>query len=125
MTEVVERLENELRMKEAMAQEDEGHQDHAAIGAERENLTQRKSELLTGVEQLQADNDALSMNDVASVQSMIKDICRWKLETDLWTDNIYVMEQYLGKLASGDRELEEAVKRHCYGNDDMSGDGYD
>ncbi|KAJ6074405.1 uncharacterized protein N7446_002182 [Penicillium canescens] len=40
-----------------------------------------------------------------------------------WTDNIYVLEEYLRKLAGGDRQMVEEVLRECYGDEYVDGEG--
>jgi len=122
MTKIVEQLEDELSKKETAAKEDEGCQGPAAIQLERESLMKRKSELITEVERLQAEKDVFEINNVASVRQKTEDISRWKLELVIWIDNIDIMEQYLSKLACGDRALVEAVRKQCYGDDYTDGD---
>ena len=41
----------------------------------------------------------------------------------MWTDNIYMLEAYLGKLAGGDREIMAAVQQECYGEEYVEGEG--
>ena len=41
----------------------------------------------------------------------------------MWTDNIYVLEEYLNKLAGGDREIMAAVQQECYGEEYVEGEG--
>ena len=49
------------------------------------------------------------------------EIARLKEEARLWTENVWVVEGYLERLAGGDREVVEAVRRDCYG--EMYGEG--
>ncbi|OKL56487.1 hypothetical protein UA08_08307 [Talaromyces atroroseus] len=120
---LVEQLEDEVEKKEAAAQEDEGfHHDPAVIQAEREDLMKRKAELGAEVERLRAEKSAFEANDFTSIKRKTEDIAKWKLEAMMWADNIDIMEQYLNKLASGDRELVQAVKKQCYGEDYVDGD---
>lgn len=49
------------------------------------------------------------------------EIARLKEEARLWTENVWVVEGYLARLAGGDREVVEAVRRECYG--EMYGEG--
>jgi Mnd1 HTH domain len=120
---LVEQLEDEIQKKEAAAKEDEGfHHDPAVIQAEREDLMKRKADLGTEIERLRKEKSAFEANDFASLRQKTEDIAKWKLEATTWTDNIDIMEQYLTKLASGDRELVQNVKKQCYGEDYMDGD---
>lgn len=54
-------------------------------------------------------------------ETLRREIARLKEETRLWTENVWVVEGYLERLAGGDREVIEAVRRECYG--EMYGDG--
>lgn len=122
VTRLIEQLEDEIRKKEDAVKEDEGSNDPAAIKAEREDLMKRKVEFGFEVERLQSEKGVFEANDSASIRRKTEDINKWKLETDTWTDNISIMEQYLSKLAGGDRELVEAVKKQCYGDEYIDGD---
>jgi hypothetical protein len=51
------------------------------------------------------------------------ELAGFRQETLQWTDNIYLLEEYLRKLAGGDRQIVEAVLRECYGDEYVDGEG--
>ncbi|CRG90168.1 hypothetical protein PISL3812_07211 [Talaromyces islandicus] len=121
-----EQLEAEIGQKEAPLKDDNGGDDPAIIAGkavERGNLTNQKSSLSAELRTLEAKKNALESSGAASVKKKTGDIVTWKADTAMWTDNIYIMEQYLNTISCGDRELIESVKRQCYGNEYVEGDG--
>ncbi|KAL4908900.1 hypothetical protein BDW74DRAFT_145512 [Aspergillus multicolor] len=40
-----------------------------------------------------------------------------------YTDNIYILEEYVRKLTGGDREVMQAVQREFYGDEYVEGEG--
>lgn len=65
----------------------------------------------------------MAVDGAAGVERKESDIREWKAGAETWTDNIYVLEEYLKKLAGGDREILEAVRRECYGDEYVEGEG--
>jgi hypothetical protein len=126
LTKTTEQLEAEIREKEASLNDDNGGDDSAIVAAktaERENLTNQKSTLGDEVKALEVKKNALESGGAAGIKKKIGDIITWKADTAMWTDNIYIMEQYLSTIACGDRDLIESVKRLCYGKDYVEGEG--
>lgn len=117
ITKSVEQLEDELQKKQAVAKEEEGTRDPRDIESERRALMEQRAELSTEVERLQAQKTTFEDNDVSKIRQKSEEIDTWKRETEIWEDNISIMEQYLYKLAGGDREVVEAIKQQCYGDD--------
>lgn len=117
LTKSVEQLEDELQKKQAAAKEEKGAHDIMDIETERRTLMEWKAELSTKTEQLQAQKTIFEDNDISKIMHKTEEINKWKLETETWEDNISIMEQYLHKLAGGDRGLVDAIKRQCYGED--------
>jgi hypothetical protein len=104
----------------------DGEDDHSDVEVEaamRETLMKRKAELGLEVQKLKIEEEALLAGGGAAMERKMKDIDTWKELTSMWTDNIYILEQYLSKLAGGDRDLVDAVKRQCYGDDYVEGEG--
>ncbi|KAH8700287.1 Mnd1 family-domain-containing protein [Talaromyces proteolyticus] len=126
LSKVKKELDNEIREKEATAWTDNGGDDPAMIAAravERETLMSLKTELEAELKQLEAKKDSLENTGAASIRKRTQDIKKWKADTVMWTDNIYILEQYLSKIAGGDRDVIEGVKRQCYGNEYVEGEG--
>ncbi|ODM23106.1 hypothetical protein SI65_00695 [Aspergillus cristatus] len=95
---------------------------------ERDTLQYQKGELEKEVQQLQAQWNAimsLSTGDGErkSVQEKKAELGTLRQTVQEWTDNIYILEEYLGKLAGGDREIIAAVQQECYGEEYVEGEG--
>jgi hypothetical protein len=117
LTRSVEQLEDELQKKQVAAREEGGTRNSMDIETERRTLMERKAELTTEIERLQAQKTAFEDSGISKIKQKTEEINKWKLETEIWDDNISIMEQYLHKLAGGDRGLVEAIKKQCYGDD--------
>jgi hypothetical protein len=103
--------------------EEEG-EDEASNLAEREELTRQKGELEKEKNRLQAQWIAATTTEEGKgVQQMREEIEQFQKQALMWTDNIYVLEGYLSKLAGGDREIIAAVQRECYGDEYVEGEG--
>ncbi|EEH20607.2 hypothetical protein PABG_02838 [Paracoccidioides brasiliensis Pb03] len=91
---------------------------------ERETLLARKAQGEAEVMRLKVEEESyLDGGAGGGIERKGADIKRWKVEAEMWTDNIYVLEEYLRKIAGGDRETVEAVKRECYGEEYVEGEG--
>jgi hypothetical protein len=117
LAKAVEQLENELQKKQTAAKEEEGTRDPMDIETERQILLERKAVLSTEIEPLKIQKAAFEDNGVSKINQRTEEINKWKREIEIWEDNISIMEQYVYKLAGGDRGLVEAIKRQCYGDD--------
>lgn len=91
---------------------------------EREILLGKKADLETQVSQLRR-TAAQSEDSVSrkSVQQLRHELAVFRQQAMQWTDNIYVLEEYLRRLAGGDREVVAAVLRECYGDEYVEGEG--
>ncbi|RDW81241.1 putative GAJ protein [Aspergillus mulundensis] len=54
---------------------------------------------------------------------MKEEIEESRQQAQQYTDNIYVLEEYVRKLTGGDREVMQAVQRECYGDEYVEGEG--
>lgn len=126
LTKTTEQLEAEIRQREASLKDDNGGDDHGVVAAkiaERENLMNQKSTLGIEVKALEAKKNALGSGGAAGIKKKMADITTWKADAAMWTDNIYIMEQYLSTITYGDRDLIESVKRQCFGAEYVEGEG--
>ncbi|KAJ9265738.1 hypothetical protein DTO027B5_539 [Paecilomyces variotii] len=89
----------------------------------REELEERLGELERELKKLNEREQMVLKDGAGSVKKMREDVGNWKQAASLWTDNIYILEAYLEKLAGGDREVVEAVKRECYEDEYIEGEG--
>lgn len=96
---------------------------------QREDLQRQKQEQEKTVQELQTEwNRSSSSFSSSSGGSKTAQEKKAELETlrqtaEMWTDNIYMLEAYLGKLAGGDREIMAAVQQECYGEEYVEGEG--
>ncbi|KAL2797783.1 Mnd1 family-domain-containing protein [Aspergillus keveii] len=91
---------------------------------ESEELTERKKALDQEVKRLQNEWTAVSTTgEGKGVGVMREEAGEYRQRAQEWTDNIYVLEEYVRQLASGDREVVQAVQRECYGDEYVEGEG--
>ncbi|KAL3430763.1 meiotic nuclear division protein 1 [Aspergillus tetrazonus] len=58
-----------------------------------------------------------------SVGQMKDEMEESRQRAQMWTDNIYLLEEYVRKLTGGDRDVMQAVQRECYGDEYVEGEG--
>lgn len=75
------------------------------------------------VEGLRKEEEGFISGGVGEVERKEEEVEKWKGEVGEWTDNIYSLEEYLGKLAGGDREVVEGVRKECYGAEYVESEG--
>ncbi|THC94095.1 hypothetical protein EYZ11_006424 [Aspergillus tanneri] len=64
-----------------------------------------------------------TMEGGKGIQEIKEETQAFREQAQMWTDNIYVLEQYLCKLAGGDREIITAIQQECYGEEYVEGEG--
>lgn len=113
-----------LALQMARREEEEQGNDDAGDDTEREGLFRRKLELEKTVQKVQAEWKATTEDTGSkSVQEKKAELPALHEAALMWTNNIYVLEEYLGKLAGGDREIMAAVQQECYGDEYVEGEG--
>ncbi|KAJ5891494.1 uncharacterized protein N7473_007722 [Penicillium subrubescens] len=98
--------------------------DDTSCDAERETLQGKKANLREEMCRLQAAK--MSATDSVSnkgVQQLQAELAGFREQALQWTDNTYVLEEYLRRLAGGNGELVEAILRECYGDEYVDGEG--
>ncbi|KAJ5208551.1 hypothetical protein N7449_002930 [Penicillium cf. viridicatum] len=112
----------EAALAETMRRAEETDEEH-----ERSSLMAKKAELQMEIDrvrtteaQLSGPLNSLSSKDVKQVQ---EELAGFRQQALQWTDNIYILEEYLRKLASGDRQIIEGVLRECYGDEYVDEEG--
>lgn len=107
--------ETARRQEEA---DDEGRDD------EREALLRQKADLgaqVRGLRKTAAESrDSVSRKGASQLR---RELAAFHQQAMQWTDNIYILEEYLRRLAGGDREVVAAVLRECYGEEYVEGVG--
>ncbi|KAH8428419.1 putative GAJ protein [Aspergillus melleus] len=100
------------------------------MGQQGEEVEVLRGELLGRKEVLEREwkrvrEEVMIMNDGEegkSVMEMKAETERFRAEAQMWTDNVYVLEGYLRRLAGGDRDIITAVQRECYGEEYVEGE---
>ncbi|KAJ5514469.1 Meiotic nuclear division protein 1 [Penicillium fimorum] len=96
---------------------------------ERESLMSKKSELQVAIDRVRTADAQLSgpLNSLSSkgVKQVQEELAGFQQQALRWTDNIYMLEEYLRKLAGGDRQIIEGVLRECYGDEYVEGGLYE
>lgn len=91
---------------------------------EREILLARKTDLEAQVSRLRKTaaqaEDSVCRKSVSQLQ---RDLAGFRQQAIQWTDNIYILEEYLRRLAGGDREVVAGVLRECCGDEYVEGEG--
>lgn len=119
VTEVEEKMDEVRRAR----REEEG-EERDGDKEERVGLVARRQELEAEVGRLRVEEEGFqAAGSGGGVERMWEEVEMWKGVAGLWTDNIYILEEYLGKLAGGDREIVDAVRRECYGDEYVEGEG--
>ncbi|KAL5050578.1 hypothetical protein BDW71DRAFT_103367 [Aspergillus fruticulosus] len=87
-------------------------------------LMERKKALEEERNRLLAEWTAISTTgEGKGVGEMKEEIEESRQRAQMWTDNIYVLEEYVRKLTGGDREVMQAVQSECYGDEYVEGEG--
>lgn len=90
---------------------------------ERKDMFERKLSLESEISELRTEEEARVNGAMGGIDQKEQNIQQFKRETETWTDNIYILEEYLKKLAGGDREIVESVQKECYGDEYVDGEG--
>lgn len=111
--------------KAAVAAETTRRQDETGAGVEEERqaLCGRKAALEKEVHRLRAVSQANDSVSRKGDQQLQTELAGFRQQALQWTDNCYILEQYVRKLAGGDREIVAAVLRECYGDEYVDGEG--
>lgn len=98
--------------------------DDTSCDAERETLQGKKADLQDEIRRLRAaETSATDSVNNKGVQQLQTELAGFRQQALQWTDNIYVLEEYLRRLAGGDREVVESILRECYGVEYVDGEG--
>ena len=92
-------------------------------GSDRKELTETVSEEKSQVEGLRRELEGYSDSDPSEVLRKMGEVGDFKTSAERWTNNIYVVEGYIGELSGGDREALEEMRRTFYGKEYVEGEG--
>jgi hypothetical protein len=106
---------------ETLGREEETNEDKG----QRESLMARKAELQGAVDRARRTEAQLSgrLNLLCNkgTKQVQEEIAGFRQEALQWTDNIYILEEYMRKLAGGDRQMVDSLLRDCYGDEYVDG----
>lgn len=122
-----EELDQQLAVRKRQKEEDEA----TLEAGEREKLMREKAELDAECGRLRTEWLTVSTREKEGerdllnkgIQELKDEVQEFRREAEMWTDNIYVLEGYIKKVAGGDREVIEAIQRECYGEEYVEGEG--
>jgi hypothetical protein len=114
---------NRVREEISATQGSDAEKEKEKEETERKALVSTKEALVAEMQMLRDEEEALLAEGIGGVEKKRKEIQTWKENTSVWTDNIYILEQYLNRLAGGDRAVVDAVLRECYGGEYVEGEG--
>lgn len=123
-TEVEQARKSRTDASEALATETTRREKESDSASESERiaLQEQRAELQAAVERLQAAaQPGVDSACSKGVQQLRAELAGFRQQALQWTDNIYILEEYLSRLAGGDREIISAVQRDCYGDEYVDG----
>lgn len=94
--------------------------DDVGRDGEREALAEKKAELEVEVNGLRAVQQSESSKSGRQLQ---QELAEFRQQAMRWTDNVYILEEYMRRLANGDGDVVAAVQRECYGDEYVDGEG--
>jgi hypothetical protein len=98
--------------------------DDTSCDTERETLQGKKADLQEEIRRLlTAETSATDSVSNKGVQQLQAELAGFREQAVQWTDNTYVLEEYLRRLAGGNWDLVEAILRECYGDEYVNGEG--
>ena len=113
-----------LRERRALEEGCDGGDGKEEVEKERDELMETRNGLEREVVELRARlEEARKKGEGKSVGRMKGEIEELKQEAMMWTDNVYVLEEYVKKLAGGDMGVVRAVQQECYGEEYAEGEG--
>lgn len=92
-------------------------------GEERERLVKRQEGLVVEVAALKRELATYKDADPGEVERKRKEVEGFRKGAERWTDNLMLVEGYVGGLMGGDRGAMEELRRAVYGEEYVEGEG--
>jgi len=92
-------------------------------GEEREGLVKRQEGLVMEVGALRRELATYKDADPGEVERKRKEVDGFRKGAERWTDNLMLVEGYVGRLMGGDRGPMEELRRVVYGEEYVEGEG--
>ncbi|KAJ6161250.1 GAJ protein [Penicillium chermesinum] len=110
-----------LLVAQSVQRDDETNRVGPDLDRQRQSLQERKLELEADLKGLKARVSVSGFSvKQKGAQQLQGELAEFKEQALLWTDNLYILEQYVRDLA-GDREVVAAVLQDCYGTEYVDG----
>ncbi|KAI9733120.1 MAG: hypothetical protein M1834_003667 [Cirrosporium novae-zelandiae] len=121
----LEKVERGLRELAGRVEEmvEEGEQEDGGTDGGRGVLVEKKEELGLEVAALKKELEAYKSVDPVVVARMEGETMGFKRSAEMWTENIWILEERIKMLVDGDREALEGVRKELYGDEYMEGEG--
>lgn len=119
VSEKVEVLRGQVGERKAADQEAEAEAD----GEGRDELRGRVEGLRGEVDALKVELGRFEEGDPAALEEMRREVERARQRAEVWTDNCWVLEGWVRDELGADREAVDGLRRECYGNEYVEGEG--
>lgn len=90
---------------------------------EREMLVTKQETLSNELIILKRELAGYADADPGEVERKIKEVKAFKAKAERWTDNLMLVEGYMTKLLGGDTAALDGLRRECYGEQYVEGEG--
>ena len=118
VTKAVNELEGKLAA--ARAERAEGEEE-----GEWEMLMTKQEALSDEVNTLKKELAGYADADPGELERKVKEVKAFKAKAERWTDNLMLVEGYMIKLMGGDTSALDGLRRECYGEQYIEGEGLD
>lgn len=115
-TKAVAELEGKVAAARAERADGEEEGEREMLLTKQETLS---NEVITLKKELAGHADA----DPGEVERKLKEVEAFKAKAERWTDNLMLVEGYMIKLMGGDTMALDALRRECYGEQYVEGEG--
>jgi hypothetical protein len=113
----------ERRVAEEAEEMGNGEEGEKGRGRGREGLMSERAGLGRETGQLRGRLAEAEKGRGKSAAAMRAEMAGLRAAAQMWTDNVYVLEGYLLRLAGGDRGVVQGVQAECYGDEFEEGAG--
>ena len=90
---------------------------------EREMLVTKQETLSNEVIALKKELASFADADPGEVKRKVQEVEAFKAKAERWTDNLMLLEGYMIKLVGGDTAALDGLRRECYGEQYVEGEG--
>lgn len=88
-----------------------------------ESLLVKLEEMRAHILDLKAQESQFLAGGAAALERKCDESSDFRKQAEMWTDNIYILEEYIGKLSGENRETLVMIQREYYGSEYVEGEG--